>query len=295
LSSVVGGRFVTHVELDNGGLTVDPAGTTRPRVTARIALTMFHAAQVVQGEYRFAILGLGLATISPQLTAPTTTGPGSSTTTSGPGTSTSTSTTTTTTMTTTTTSSSTGTPTSTTTTTGTPTSTTTPTAPAPPALPRYERRLAWVGIAWGADCPARPGGSRLATRYVAVVFDATTGHSVLAYTSRSALACSGPVQPASVSRPTELVSVPWQPVGPASTAVRVTMAPCSTYYGWTDVSTTGNAAVQVVALEPFDPGCASKTPPVQIVDSVVPVGAAQTQVSHAALGPVDGLRTLAPG
>jgi hypothetical protein len=155
--------------------------------------------------------------------------------------------------------------------------------------------LAWVGIAWGADCPERAGAPRLATRYVAVVIDADTGRSVIAYMSRSSVACSGPVLPASVSRPNELVSVPWQPQGPTSTAVRVTLPACATYFGWTEVPSPSAASVQVVASKPFDPDCGSTATTVQTVDNVVPLGAAQSKVPHAALGPVDGLRTLPGG
>jgi hypothetical protein len=155
--------------------------------------------------------------------------------------------------------------------------------------------LAWVGIAWGADCPERAGAPRLATRYVAVVIDADTGRSVIAYMSRSSVACSGPVLPASVSRPNELVSVPWQPQGPTSTAVRVTLPACATYFGWTEVPSPSAASVQVEASKPFDPDCGSTATTVQTVDNVVPLGAAQNKVPHAALGPVDGLRTLPGG
>jgi hypothetical protein len=144
-------------------------------------------------------------------------------------------------------------------------------------------------------CPAGAAGSRSPTRYVAVVFDAGTGRSVIAYTSRSAAVCSGPVLPASVGRPDELVSIPWQPVGPASTAVHVTLPACSTYYGWTEVAGTGSSSVQVVARVPFDSACSSNAPITETVDDVVPLGNAQTQVPRAALGPVDALRTLPGG
>jgi hypothetical protein len=130
---------------------------------------------------------------------------------------------------------------------------------------------------------------------VAIVIDARTGQSVLAYTSRSAPPCGGTIQPPSITRPTELVSVPWTPVGPASTSVRVTLPPCGTFFGWTDVTGPGPASIQVVAQKPFDPECGSSTPTVEVVDDVVPVGNAQAQVPHAVLGPVDALRTLAGG
>ncbi len=310
LSSVTGGRFVSRVELDNGDLVVAPAGKSKPRISATTAQALFRATDAVDGAYRFAVLGLGRVTVSAAVSASSTTTSGlgtASTTTSAagattvPGTTTSTTratTTTTTTSTTTTTASNTTTSTgagSAPGSTGAPGPTST-VAPAAPALPRYDNRLAWVGIAWGADCPAPTGTARLATRYVAVILDADTGRSVLAYTSRSATGCSGPVQAPSIVRPDELVSVPWQPVGPTSTAVRVTMPACSTYFGWTEVPGAGAAAsVQVVARKPFDPDCGSDTTSVLVVDDVVPLGSAQTQVSHAVLGPVDALRTLPGG
>jgi len=307
LSSVVGGRFVARVELDNGDLVVAPAGKVKPRVSAETAQALFSAADVVDGAYQFAILGLGDATVSPEVSAATatTTGPGATTTVPGAGgaaTSTTGPTTTTTHATTTTTMNTTPTPGATTTSAGAGTAVAgTTTSSAPPlttptaALPRYDNRLAWVGIAWDADCPALAGRPRPATRYVAVVIDADTGGSVIDYTSRSALACTGPVLGASVNRPSELVSVPWQPVGPTSTAVRVTMPACSTYFGWTEVPNPSASSVQVVVRKPFDPDCGSKTTSVQVVDDVVPLGTAQSQVPHAPVGPVDGLRTLPAG
>jgi hypothetical protein len=130
---------------------------------------------------------------------------------------------------------------------------------------------------------------------VVVVIDADTGGSVLAYTSRSSLACSGPVMAPSISRPNELVSVAWQPVAPTSTSVRVTMPPCGTYVGWTELPGQSASPIQVVASKPFDPDCGSKASSSLVVGSVVPLGSAQAQVPHAALGPVEGLRTLAGG
>ncbi len=300
-AEVVGGRFVSEVNLDNGGLVVDPPGTTKPSVPAGMALAMFHAADVVGGDYRFSVFGLGAVTVSTQVPMTTTTGPATATTTSAAGAAPTPQGNTSTTS-----------PSSTTATGGAPTTTTTtataagpgatqstaasaPQAPGTGALPEYSGRLAWVGIAWGMGCPAGGGGSRSPTRYVAVVFDAGTGRSVIAYASRSAAVCSGPVVPASVSRPDELVSIPWQPVGPASTAVHVTLPACATYYGWTEVPGTGSSSVQVVARVPFDAECSSSAPITETVDDVVPLGSSQTQLPHAALGPVDALRTLPRG
>jgi hypothetical protein len=284
LSSVVRGRFVSIVDIDSGGLQVEPAGKTTPHISVATATAMFNAADVVDGPYRFSVIGLGVVTLSPRLSATTTSVPavgGAATEQS----STSVATTSTTTTTTTTA------PNAATTTTAPNATTTTTTTP----LPRYDNRLAWVGIAWGADCPTGTGGSRASNRYTAVVFDAETGRSVLAYTSRGASTCNGPIQPPTISRPAELVSVPWQPVGPSSTAVRVTMPACGTYFGWTAIPGPTTASIQVVARSPFDPACGSQASFTQIVDDVVPLGNSQTQVPHAEVGPIDGLRTLPGG
>jgi len=268
----------------------------------QVAEAMFRAADVVDGTFRFEVFGLGVVTLSPRESAQTPTGTQptttsgvpsavATTTTTGAANSAATSTTATATNGTTTTA---GEP-ATTGPTG-PTAGSTGTAPpTPPPLPRYDDRLAWVGIAWGAGCPGGTGGAAPGTQYVAVVLDAQTGASVLAYTSRGTPPCGGTIQPPSVTRASELVSVPWQPVGPASTAVRVTVPACGTFFGWTDVTGAGTAPVQVVAQKPFDPECGSNAPVVQVVSDVLPLGKAQAQVPHAVLGPVDVLRTLAGG
>lgn len=277
---MVRGHFVLRVELDRGDLVIVPSGRLKPRISAKTAEALFAATDVVDGSYRFAVLGLGLATVSGDVASAPTPSTGPSTTTS------TTQLPTTTTASTTTATSPSG---------STTTSTTLIAPPATPTLPHYDHRLAWVGIAWDANCPGASGGSHLATRYVVVIFDAQTGGSVIAYTSRSTVACSGPVLPPTISRPSELVSVPWQPIAPSRTAVRVTMPACSTYFGWTEVPGPSASSIQVVASKPFDPECGSRADNVQDIDNVVPLGTAQTQVLHAALGPVDGLQTLPGG
>ena len=290
LASVVGDRFVSAVALDNGALVVEPPGVATTHISAEKARTMFRAADVVDGPYRFSVLGLGVTTISPPASAPTTTTAGTATTTtsagtgSGPSRITGPSTTSTTTTT--------STPVTTTTSAGTGASSTSTSTTVAPPLARYDHHLAWVGIAWGTGCPTTRK-SLVSTRYVVVVLDAATGGSVIAYTSRGASTCTGPVEPARVSRPAELVSVPWAPVGPASTAVRVTMPPCGAFYGWTDAPTPAPASIQVVARAPFPPDCGSNAPVTQVVDGVVPLGDAQARLPHAAVGPLNGLRTLA--
>jgi hypothetical protein len=264
LSSVVAGRFSSPVQLDKGGLVVLPAGHSTPHVSEKAAEAMFRAADVVDGAYRFSVLGLGVATVR----ARAETGP------AGPGTASSSTTA--------------GTDGSTSSTNG----STIGGAPARAPLPRYDARLAWVGIVWGVGCPGSGAGSRGAARYVAVLFDAETGGSALSYTSRSAPTCAAPVRPAGTGRPAELESVPWELVGPATTAVRVTVPACGTYYGWTAVAGAGVDAVEVVARVPYHPACGSDAPTSEAIDDVVPLGATQAKTPHAALGPVDGLQTL---
>jgi hypothetical protein len=126
--------------------------------------------------------------------------------------------------------------------------------------------------------------------------DADTGHDVVAYTSTTGASCSSETSEPTVVRPDQLVSVPWHPVGPDSTAVSVTVPPCGSYDGWTQVAgTTSQPAVQVVASVPFDPTCAASAPESIAVDDVVPLGSAQSQLPHAALGPVDELKVLPGG
>ena len=164
-SEVVKGRFVSPLDIDKGGLVVDPAGMARPSVSAKVALAMFHAADIVGGDYRFSVFGLGVVTVSTQVPVSTTSGPGTTTTsalssgTTSPGTTQQANATTTTSNTTTTTTvgSTTGTATTTTAAASGSAQSTTTTEVAPPttaALPVYNGRLAWVGIAWGIRCPA---------------------------------------------------------------------------------------------------------------------------------------------
>ena len=286
---VAGGKYVTTVDLDHGGLVVSPPGRAVAHVSRAAATAMFEAADVVEGVHTFAIIGLGLVTVSTGVTQTTTTVAGASTA----------STATTTTMAPTTTTSATTAPNAAgSTITTVPTSGPSPTVPSPPLLPRYQDRLAWVGIAWGAavGCPGSPGTPSIAerdARFVAVLVDAHTGHSVLAYTSGGTPPCGGASERPTLSQPGELVSVAWDPVGPGSTAVNVSVPACGRVVGWTQVpATTGAAAnaVQVEVLVPFDPSCGTVTPTTQAIDDVVPLGSAQAQVPHAPLGPVAGLQ-----
>ena len=278
IASVSHGRFVTTVLLGRGDVLVTPPPDgARARLPETTAWSMFESSDSAQGAYAFAILGLAVATVVPTvpLQAPATalTVPGTSkaaSPTSAP-------------------------------TTSAPTSTpTTAAPPTTPPLPSYNRRLAWVGIAWGGvrACPAAAASGNLQTNTteVAVLIDAVTGHDVIAYTSGTDASCTGPASAPTVVRPNQVVSVPWQPIGPASTAVRVTVPPCGRYDGWTQLVDTGaQLAVQVLASVPFDPLCTASSTQVEDVDDVVPLGSAQQQVQHAALGSVDELRVLPGG
>jgi hypothetical protein len=248
---------------------------------------MFEATDAVAGSHPYAILGLGLVTVATRTEEPAT-----STTTSPAGSSPPPTTG--------------ATPASTTsdaTTTSPPTTATPPTtavgvgAPPSPALPTYHRRLAWVGIVWGppgacTGSTTTTAASAAATSYIAVVIDARTGHRVLAYRSGGS-ACPGTSAVPAVIEPNELMSVPWQAVGPTSTAVQIDIPPCGHYYGWTQVPEAGGgAAAQVVVAVPFDPTCGATASQSQAIDQVVPLGSAQGQVGHAPVGPVEALQAL---
>jgi hypothetical protein len=155
-----------------------------------------------------------------------------------------------------------------------------------------------VGIVWDAS-PSCPGStttkptSPATTTYVAIVIDARTAGRVLAYMSGGSSPCTGVTEGPHVTEPNELLSVPWQPVGPSSTAVQIQIPACGHYYGWTQVPTSGGGeAVQVVASVPFDPTCDSTVVQSQSVDQVVPLGSGQGSTAHAPLGPVEALQAL---
>jgi hypothetical protein len=156
--------------------------------------------------------------------------------------------------------------------------------------------LAWIGIVWGpnaacAGSTTTTPASGATTTYVAVVIDAQTGHRVLAYRSGGPSPCTGAVEPPVVTEPNELLSVPWQAVGPASTAVEIRVPPCGHYYGWTQVPVSGGGVTdQIVVAVPFDPTCGATSSQSQAVDQVVPLGSGQGVVGHAPLGPVPALQ-----
>jgi len=123
---------------------------------------------------------------------------------------------------------------------------------------------------------------------IAFVIDAYTGQDVLQIEVPGG--CDGPGTPV-VSRPYEMESVPWAPVGQASTAINVRIPACGVYVGWTEL-TTGTGATQVQAAVPYEPRCKSPVTTSRIIDLVVPLGPAQKTVPHAAIGGIDNLDVL---
>ena len=154
-----------------------------------------------------------------------------------------------------------------------------------PAPQLYENTLAWVGIAVGQK-PLCAGGTATT---VAVVINADTGHDVIAV---SAGGCDTTPSPVVSVHPVELVSVPWSPVGPLSTAIVAQIPGCGFYVGWTELAVGRATDTQVEAAVPYDPKCADVAPVPKIVNLVVPLGTGQSGIPHAPLGPVDNLEVL---
>jgi hypothetical protein len=313
-------RFVESVEVGGKVLEITPPPKlAAPLVTSEQAQMMFDAYDAFSGIYKFDLLGLGDATL--EQTAVRTTSftmpapPGaradeqhSTSTTTRVGTTTSTTiahpTTTTTRP-----------PPSTTTTTAPPPSTTTTTPPPPPttsAVPvttpteasstttpttaptttttapppqLYDKTLAWVGIAVAQN----PGCAKGSPATVAVVIDADTGRNVVAVETGSC----GATSPVVTTDPVELESVPWSPVGAASTAIVVNVPACGSYVGWTELTIGNNVETQVEAAVPYEPQCPGLGlgATQKVVDLVVPLDGGQS-VPHAPTGPVDNLEVL---
>jgi hypothetical protein len=312
-------RFVESVEVGGKVLEITPPSKlAAPLVTAAQAQAMFDAYDAFSGIYKFDLLGLGDATLEqtvvrttsfamparagaageqhststsvshPTTTSTTTPHPTTTTTAPPPRTTTTTvpppSTTTTTTppppttsavpVTTPTAAPSTTTPTT--------APTTTTTAP-PPQL--YDKTLAWVGIAVAQN----PGCAKGSPATVAVVINADTGRNVVAVETGSC----GATSPVVTTDPVELESVPWSPVGAASTAIVVNVPACGSYVGWTELTIGNNVETQVEAAVPYEPQCPGLGlgATQKVIDLVVPLGGGQS-VPHAPTGPVDNLEVL---
>ena len=123
---------------------------------------------------------------------------------------------------------------------------------------------------------------------IAVVIDAYTGEDETQIQVPGG--CAGPGSPV-ISRPYELESVPWAPVGQASTAITVRIPTCGVYVGWT-VLNNATGATQVQAAVPYDPKCKSTAPDSKVINLVVPLGPSQNAVPHAAVGEIDHLDVL---
>jgi hypothetical protein len=313
IDSVAAGRFTQAVEVGDKTLVVSPPPKdASSAITPLRAAALFYADYSFQGIYEFDVLGLGSATLEDgqaqdtsyvrtgsdvAATTTTTRPPPPTTTTTRPPTTTTTAappTTTTAPPPTTTTAPPTPPPTTTpaTTTPATtaPAPTTTTTAPPPtttttsPASHPYKKSLAWVGIAVG-EKPACAGGT---PSVIAVVIDAYTGEDEVQI--QVAGGCDGPGSPV-ISRPYELESVPWAPIGQASTAITVRIPTCGVYVGWT-VLNDAAGATQVQAAVPYDPTCRSTAPDSKIINLVVPLGPSQNAVPHAGIGEINHLDVL---
>lgn len=140
----------------------------------------------------------------------------------------------------------------------------------PPGVPTLHRRPAWVGITWGgtASCPIEtaPSGASSALAgplkqiFTAVVIYAAGGHGAIVYASRGSPICGGPAVGPSVAKAREVLSVPWQQVGPLRSGM-VTLhyeaAPCTeAFLTEAGGNASGRVTVTVEVSVPFDPsGC----------------------------------------
>jgi hypothetical protein len=169
---------------------------------------------------------------------------------------------------------------------------------------RVERLFAWVGFArhtatYGcpnetaplAKMPQLPSDG-----YIAVVIGAGDGAPALTYTARTSV-CET-VHPASLANASEEISIPWSPVGGATSAVLqvvATVPPCGTVAG---IASGGSATSMTITIGATVPDVLSHCGPAQVVSETVNLGplgnppgappplvSPTTRILHGALGP----------
>ena len=284
---------------------MDPAGKAKPRISATTAQALFRAADVVDGAYRFAVLGLGRVdglsrrcriehhdddrarrhddhdgarrhdAAHGTTHATTTTHDGHhdddqrrrprTATSAEPGTTGAT----------------------------VPTSTSAPAGAGAPPLRRSS------GLGRDRLGSRLPGARRAPRRSPPATWPSsstpTRGAAPLAYTSRSATGLQRPGPGAERQPPRRAGLGPLAARRPDQHRRAGDDAGLQHLLRMDRRPRPGAASVQVVARKPFDPACGS-TPPVSWSwTTSFPWARAQSQVSHAALGPVDALRTLPGG
>jgi hypothetical protein len=72
--------------------------------------------------------------------------------------------------------------------------------------------------------------------------------------------------------------------------VQIEVPPCGQFFGWTQISTGGSEADQLVVKVPFDPTCGALAGQSQVVDQVIPLGPDQGFVPHAPVGPIQAFQ-----
>ena len=242
---VLGGRFVSAVELDGGAIVVAPPPPgLRPRMSESEVETQLWATSQLLG-YRAQVLGFGVVTIAERR----------------------------------------------------------------PGVPRVVRLPAWVGFANVAgasfSCPAMnvrphaPTLPRLASAGdAAVVVGDARGSPAVVYKARSAPCDS--VVASSLTRATEVLSVPWVPLGPVGgelLQVQATLPDCGDYAGDASGGSATSMTVTLYALVPESvrgSGCdtghvAPETitlGPGGIPGAPPPLVSPGTRILHGTVGPV---------
>jgi hypothetical protein len=176
-------------------------------------------------------------------------------------------------------------------------------------VPHITKLAAWVGFAKSsgfAGCPeetatstsvpAASGTDLTSSGYAAVVIAAAHGSPAVAYTAPS-LFC-GSVQPATLARATEVLSVPWQALTGLenqSIQVRASLPACASFEG---ITSSGSAKVMTITVAAVVPdvhgrcnGVSDITesvalgPPGNPPDAPPPLVTTSTVLRHGSLGP----------